>query len=75
MTRKYVGKKHTYRINDLKYSAFKLWCHENGFDVSSAIRGAVGLLKKQGNISLLLEYQENRNLAVNLLNEIKEEEK
>ena len=75
MSRKYIGKKHTYRINDQRYFVFKQWCHEKGIDVSSAIQGAVGLLMKKGNISVLLQNQENRNLAVNLLNEIREEEK
>jgi len=67
MSRKYIGKKHTYRMDDKNYSIFKSWCSQRGVDTSSAIRGAIGLLMEQGNLSGLLESDEMKKLAVELL--------
>ena len=72
MSRKYIGKKRTYRITDQRYVAFKQWCNEKGINVSQAIQGAVGLLMKEGNITVLLINQETRNLAQNVHDELKE---
>jgi len=60
-------RKHTYRIDDKNYSLFKSWCSRRGVDTSSAIRGAIGLLMEQGNLQGLLESDEMKKLAVELL--------
>ena len=67
MGRKYVGRKLTYRIPPENYLTFKEWCKERGLDVSMAIRGAISQLMRTGSISQLLEDEEMRNLAVELL--------
>lgn len=72
MGRKYIGSKFTYRISERNYLAFKEWCSERGVDVSTAVRGAIGQLIKTGSISQLLEDEEMRNLAVELLNKKEE---
>ena len=65
--RKYIGKKKTYRISDENYTVFKSWSSKRGVDTSLAIRGAVSLLMEKGNLSELLENENLRNMAVQLL--------
>ena len=41
MPQRYIGKKHTYRINDSIYKEFEEWCSYKGLNVSEAIRQIV----------------------------------
>ena len=53
----------------------KVWCKLKGIKGSEAIRAGLGQIKKEGNLSELLENREYRKHAIELLNEIKEGEK
>ena len=55
---RYIGKKKTYRIDDSTYKSFQDWCSRKGLDVSTAIRGSIGLLMKKGSIEELLKNSE-----------------
>ena len=67
MSRKYVGKKKTYRVDNKTYKSFQSWCSRRGLDVSTAIRGSIGLLMKKGSVEELLKDSEMRTAAIELL--------
>ena len=59
----------TYKIPERTYQVFKNWCDRRGFTVSEVVRMAISQLMKEGNLSMLLENEEMRNLALNVLSE------
>ena len=58
----------TYSISERQFKEFKEWCKDRGFKVSEVIRVAIGHLMKEGRLEDLLQDEEMRNLAVELLN-------
>ena len=68
MSRKKIGKKKTYRIDDGTYKSFQDWCSRRGLDVSTVIRGSIGLLMKKGSVEELLKDSEMKSLAIEVLN-------
>ena len=75
MSREYIGKKHTYRIDDGNYTAFRKWCLLRGVDTSSAIRGAIGYLMQKGSIEEFLREPEMLELAKGAIDQFERREK
>ena len=67
MSRKYIGKKRTYRLNDKTYLTFRTWCSDKGVNTSLAIRGAIRLLMKTATTEELLKNSDILRLAVQIV--------
>ena len=65
----------SYRLPRNTWLDFKSWCEEKDLKVSDVVRGSIKLIMNENNIPLLLQNDQTRNLAENLLNELREEEK
>jgi len=60
----------SYRLPKKTWLEFKTWCEERGLRVSDVVRGSISLMMKEGSISELLEDEEMRSLAVELVKQV-----